>query len=889
VEWNKTGRPYPKDRCIHELFQQQVESRPEAIALIDKDRQLSYAELNRRANQLAHYLRRLGVGPETPVGICMERSLETIVGVIGILKAGGGYLPLDPEYPADRLSYMLVDAGVKVVLTQIGLSDRLPENCSRKVCLDGEWERIKEESEGNPENGAETGVVGENLAYIIYTSGSTGGPKGVAVPHRAVLRLVLNTNYVKLDQTSCLLQLAPQTFDAATFEIWGALLHGGRLVMAEVRVPTTAELGTMVSQYGVETMWLTASLYNTIVDGGVRSLRGLKQLLIGGEALSVGHVRTGIEALEGTKLINGYGPTEGTTFTCCHEIRPEDLQDRKGNVPIGRAIANTKVYVMDERLGLAPVGVVGDLYIGGDGLAQCYFNRPEMTAEKFIPHPYGEAGGERLYRTGDLCRFLSNGNIEFIGRADGQVKIRGYRIELGEIESVLNEHRSVRQSVVIASLDERGSKRLVGYVVGEEGAASAELKRHVRERLPEYMVPESILVLEEMPVTANGKIDRKRLLALTDTRRPVEGGFVYPRDTLEFKLVQIWESILGIHPISVTDNFFDLGGHSLLAINMMSQIRNVIGRELPLSTLFHGRTIEALASILRRDASSMTWSCLVELQASGSQSPLFLVHPGGGNILGYSDLARCWGSDRPVYGIQTPGLHREQPLYTTIEDLAAHYVRAIRTVQPEGPYLLGGWSLGGVIAFEMAQQLVAQSQTVSHLLVFDTDIGKANGEEKMNVDDDAMDTEILMETIKGHLPISAEEIEQLHGDDRIDYVIKKATSLNFLPPDFDVELARHWLAVFRTNIKAMKQYIPQVYPGAVTLFKPAEEFAIPPTGEGTNSGQSTEGIQDPTLGWSEFAAGGARIIDASGEHTTMLSKPHVETLALQIKECLGDA
>src|SRR4030095_1614157 len=395
---------------------------------------------------------------------------------------------------------------------------------------------------------------------------------------------------------------------------------------------------------------------------------------------------------------------------------------------------------------LMPVGVRGELYVGGEGLAQCYYNRPEMTAEKFIPHPYSETGGERLYRTGDVCRRLSDGTIEFIGRADEQMKIRGYRIEPGEIEAVLNEHPSVNQSVVVANVDERGDKRLVGYVVGEEGATVAELKRHVGERLPEYMVPELIMTLEEIPVNANGKIDRRRLPAPSDARQSMEGSPVYPRDLLEFKLTQVWESVLGVHPVGVKDNFFDLGGHSLLALRLMARIRNAVGRELPLSALFQGGTIEELAVILRRGASSISWSCLVELQASGSRSPLFLVHPAGGNVLCFSDLARRLGSDRPVYGLQTPGLYRERPLYTRIEDLAAHYIEAIRTVQPEGPYLLGGWSLGGIIAYEMAQQLIAQDQRIGHLLMLDSAINSVmeenvGGDEETPDDEDAQDAD----------------------------------------------------------------------------------------------------------------------------------------------------
>ena len=589
-EWNWTESLYPKDRCIHELFAEQALQRPEQIALISERRWLSYGELNRRSNQLAHYLQRLGMGPEMRVGLCLERSIETIVAVLGVLKAGGVYLPLDPDYPLERLAFMLEDAGVAFVLTQQGFENRLPANWGQTVLMDLEWEKISHESESEPESRA----VGENLAYIIYTSGSSGKPKGVAVPHRAVLRLLLNTNYVQLDQTSCLLQLAPQTFDAATFEMWGALLHGGRLAIASMRVPSEAELGQMISQYGVETMWLTASLYNAVVDGDVKQLRALKQLLIGGEALSVRHVRAGMETLEQTRLINGYGPTEGTTFTCSHEIKAEDVAEWKRSVPIGRPISNTKVYVLDKWMGVAPVGVVGELHIGEEGLARCYFDRPEMTAEKFIPHPYSKTGGERLYRTGDAVRYLSDGTIEFSGRVDEQVKVRGHRIEPGEIEVVLNEHQSVKQSVVVVSEDESGGKRLVAYVVGED-APAGELKLFLRERLPDYMVPEVILTLEEMPVTANGKIDRKRLPSLKDARGQVKQDYVGARTPIEEILLGIFEEVLKPEQAGIRDDFFDLGGHSLLATQVVSRIRAVFGLEIGIAAIFEAPTVEGLA------------------------------------------------------------------------------------------------------------------------------------------------------------------------------------------------------------------------------------------------------------------------------------------------------
>jgi len=496
-----------------------------------------------------------------------------------------------------------------------------------------------------------------------------------------------------------------------------------------------------------------------------------------------------------------------------------------------------------------------------------------------------------VYRTGDLGRYDADGKIEFLGRSDDQVKVRGYRIEPGEIEAVLNEHEAVKQSVVVVAEDERGDRRLIAYVVGGEWVTSPLLRIYLRDRLPDYMVPESIMVLEQMPVTANGKIDRKRLPRLSDARQSIEGSFVAPRDVLELQLAQIWESVLGIHSISVTDNFFDLGGHSLLAVRVMTKIRNVLGRDLPLSALFQGGTIERLAAMLRREHTSMSWSCLVELEPSGSRPPLFFVHPAGGNVLCYLDLARCLGPDQPFYGFQTPGLYGEQALYTRIEDLAAHYIEAMTAVQPEGPYFLGGWSIGGIIAYEMAQQLGARGERVGQLILLDTGaqlFGEGRTEEGDGHEDQFEEKDLigLIKSFGDALPISREDLAQFQGDNQVDYVLKKAASLNLLPPDVDITLARCFLKVFRANGIARRKYVVQAYPGAITLFKTAMRLPMPSSVGSVDNEQNAELIQDPTLGWGELAAGGVRVVDVPGDHHTMVSRPQVETLALRMREFL---
>ena len=441
VEWNDTQVDYPQDKCIHQLFEKQVERTPDAVAVVFEDQQLTYNELNSRANQLAHYLRSLGVGADVLVGICVERSLEMVVGLLGILKAGGAYVPLDPEYPTERLSFMLEDAQIKVIVTQQSLVARLPKHTAQLVCLDTDALVISQSSQENPN----AGVQASNLAYVIYTSGSTGQPKAVEVIHRGVNRLLFGVNYVELDATQRFLQMAPISFDASTFEIWGALLHGGLCVIYPEKIPTSENLKAEIDKHGITILWLTAALFNSIIDENSQALSGIRQLLIGGEALSVAHVKRGLERLPSTQIINGYGPTESTTFTCCYPI-PRQLNRTIESVPIGRPISNTQIYILDKYLQPVPIGVPGELHIGGAGLARGYLNRSELTQEKFIANPFDKSKVEsqksKLYKTGDLARYLPDGNIEYLGRIDNQVKIRGFRIELGEIEAVLSQYEA---------------------------------------------------------------------------------------------------------------------------------------------------------------------------------------------------------------------------------------------------------------------------------------------------------------------------------------------------------------------------------------------------------------------------------------------------------------
>jgi amino acid adenylation domain-containing protein len=656
VDRNATETTYPRDSSLASLFESTASAHPDSVAVVQGDRALTYRELDRRSNQLAHHLRARGVGAETPVGILARRSIEMIVGVLGILKAGGAYVPLDPEYPAERLALLLDDAAVKILVGAGEIPASLADRAI--VRLDADAAILARESE------ARVGDVGRGalgLAYVMFTSGSTGRPKGVAVPHRAVVRLVMGTSYARFGEDEVFLQLAPLSFDASTLEIWGPLLHGGRLVVAPAATPSLAEIGALIRAHGVTTLWLTAGLFNAMVDHHVEGLAPLRQLLTGGDTLSVPHVRAALDALPGVTLINGYGPTEDTTFTACRTIIRADVE---GAIPIGRPIANTRVYLLDEELRLVPTGSFGELYAGGDGLARGYLGAPELTRERFVPSPF--APGERLYRTGDLARWLPDGALAFGGRRDLQVKIRGFRVELGEIEVALGEHPGVSACAVLAREDHPGDKRLVAYVVGREGPApsGAELSRYLGERLPAHLIPAAFVALAALPITANGKIDRRALPA-PDAAAHRERAYVAPRGPVEETLASIFAEVLKVPAVGAHDGFFELGGHSLLATQAVTRIRGALGVELPLRALFEASSPADLAA---RVASSLRGAALPPLVPVPRDHPLRLSFA----------QERLWLVDQidpgnPAYNVPEP-LRLLGPLDVTALERALHEV-----------------------------------------------------------------------------------------------------------------------------------------------------------------------------------------------------------------------
>lgn len=719
VEWNATDADYPKDQCIHQLFEAQVERTPEAVAVIYEGQTLTYRELNVRANQLAHYLQRLGVGPEVLVGICVERSLEMMIGILGILKAGGAYVPIDPTYPSQRIAFMLEDSQVSVLLTHQHLNKKIPKHEARDVYLDTMSEAIARESEEN----AITGIASVNLAYMIYTSGSTGKPKGVLAIHRAAINRfnwMWEAYPFKPDEICC--QKTSLSFVDSVWEMFGPLLQGIRtVIIPDIVVKDPELLLQTLAANSVTRIVLVPSLLRMLLDTKVdlhKRLPDLKYWISSGEMLPLELALRFLNSMPQSVLLNLYGSSEVAADVTCFDTR-----DGKSltSIPIGRPIANVQIYLLDQHLQLVPIGVTGELYVGGDGLARGYFNRPKLTSERFIPNPFTNEPGAYLYKTGDLAYYHPDGTIELIGRLDQQVKVRGYRIELGEIEAVLSGHPAVRQAVAVVREDVPGDKRLVAYVVlhSDQSATTDNLKSHAMKRLPNYMVPSAFMVLEALPLTPNGKIDRRALPELDSCRGTTAETYVAPTHTLHRQLIAIWEELLNVRPIGIRNNFFYLGGNSLLAVQLVDRIEQIFHQNLQLATLFAGPTIEQLAAALQAqvESDSQLPVKVIQIQAGKAKRPLFFLH---GNWRGDGfycyPLARALGTEQPFYAL-TPypldGL-RTPP---TLEEVAAAHIEALRTEQPNGPYMLGGWCNGALVAYEMARQLYTQGQKVDLLFL----------------------------------------------------------------------------------------------------------------------------------------------------------------------------
>jgi len=877
-EWNRTETDIPEVRAVHELFEQQVEKTPTAVAVEFGQTKLRYRELNERANQLAHHLRSIGVGPDVLVGVCLERSAELVVALLGILKAGAAYLPLETEYPAERLRFILEDSATPIVITQKSL--RQLGTDARIVCLDEE--EIAGQSCENPC----FSVSPENLVYAIYTSGSTGKPKGTLITHRGL------TNYL-----SWAIQAYPVkagkgapvhssiAFDLTVTGLFTPLLVGRTVYLCEAFTAETQS--TQRSRRGVES--LISALRSKQAFSLIKITPAHLELLsheltreeaagcasafiIGGENLTADSIKFWQVCAPNTMLVNEYGPTETVVGCCVYTVGKDE--EWRGSIPIGRPIANTRLYVLSPQLQPQPVGVPGELYIGGPGLARGYLNRPDLTAHAFVPDPFSARGGERLYRTGDLARYHADGKLEYLGRIDNQVKVSGFRIELEEIETVLRGHDAVENVAVVAR-----QGKLIAYVVvtpearTDEAKLWSELRGFIKTKLPEYMSPGIFVALDTLPVTPNGKVDRQALPHVDESRPDLKEPYLAPRDQIEERLTMLWTNVLELKSIGVRDNFFELGGNSLLAARLFAQIANSFGKHLPLATLFLSPTIEQLANCLRDSDTSNTWSSLVAIQPEGSRPPLFCVHAAGANVLIYRPLSRHLGNDQPVYALQAQGLDgRARPL-TRVEDMAALYIKEMRAVQPEGPYFLLGASFGGLVIYEMAQQLLQQNQHVALLAMLNTNCPVYS----------------FAKRIRCHMGHLMEKGPQEYGqaiwrsvNRRLTGRVSETKNETTSAPDPEIQkvlakdsgvdksLVRTVLAI----IAASEEYVPaRGYPGKITYFLARD---------------TKRDFEDNRLAWRKLAGAGFDVHVVPGTHTSMREEPNVAELAAKLRSCLED-
>jgi amino acid adenylation domain-containing protein len=794
-------------QCVHGLFAAQAARTPEATAVVLGTQHLTYRELDARANRLAQALRTMGVGPDVLVGICLPRSFELVVAMLGTLKAGGAYLPLDPGHPPERLAFMLQETSAPVLLTHSALRSTLPAFGGNVVCMDG-----GETPAAQPDCAPHDVSTPNHLAYVIYTSGSTGSPKGVMVSHASVVNLALNPSYATISEDDTIGHASNVAFDAATFEIWGALLNGARLAILEtVDVLSAPSLVRTLERQRVTCMFLTTTLFNEIADADPTAFRTLRTLLFGGEMHDPERVRAVMLAAPPRHLIHVYGPTETTTFATFHEVRRDDCAT---DIPIGRPVAGAEIFLLDAQGAPVPEGVVGEIHIGGPGVARGYLNRPRETAERFVSHPLRPEHDTRVFRSGDLARWTSNGTIQYVGRNDYQVKIRGFRIEPGEIAAVIRRHPSIRAAHVLARPQANGERGLTAYFVADAAkppVTSLALQRHVAAQLPPFMVPVSWVPIDAMPITPNGKLDVRALPDPAGPHRCEGAGFVAPRDDVEQALCRIWANTLGVTRIGIDDDFFSIGGHSLLAARMFSRIDLELGRSLPLGALFEAPTVRQLAERVRDRAPPSRYASLVAVTRGGTLPPVHVVPGVFGNVVGFADLGRALGPAQPLYALQSVGLDGTREALCSIEEMARHYLGEVRHVQPAGPYAFAGACFGATVAYEMARQAMEQGDTVAYLGLIDpTSRGGQRADQRRSAVARPVKRAMVFASFAwDRLKLYRLEMHHRDAGDRLAYATRKLrTVLSQIRKRVggDVRRELHEREVYRSNVAALDQY-----------------------------------------------------------------------------------
>jgi len=866
VEWNATAVEFANEKCMHELFAEQALQRPDAVALVHHETHLTYAELNERAECLARRLRALGVGPEVRVGLLLERSVELVVATLATLKAGGAYVPLDPQHPEERLQDLVTDSEIKIVVTESRIASTLRLEAEATLVLLDKLELTTEAEPTGPQmaTSEEARRSTDQLAYVIHTSGSTGKPKGVCVTHGSLANLINwhHQTYLISPQDRAAL-MAASTFDAAVLELWSYLTAGLTVLIptAETRQSLPLLLPWLAEEQ-ITVCFLPTPLAELVLSEPLPANLSLRLLLTGGDQL-----RLWPPAGLPFQVINNYGPTETSVVATVSTVERKTKQE--GLPSIGRPISNVCSYVLDEHLQPVPQGVTGELYLGGAGVGRGYLNVPELTAEKFLPNPFATKGGERLYRTGDSARYLADGELEFLGRRDQQVKVRGFRIELGEIEAALAQHPRIRECAIVVG--ETGQQQLVAYVVLQNEAIEIrELRQYLKIRLPEYMVPSLFITLDKLPLTRSGKVDRRALPA-PDKAAAATAESIAPRTAAEQVVAEIFAQVLRVERVGVTDNFFELGGHSLLATRVILRLMKTFQVEVPLRKLFETPTVEGLVEALvdehgARDAveqialslidtpqisthgrvdlsphrnGTKVWSPLIRIKKGSTNPPLFCVHPVEGDVSCYVALAKHLDAEQAVYGLRARGLDSSHEAHTRIEDMAVEYVKALREVQPAGPYLLCGWSMGGTIAFEMSLLLAEQGETVAFLGMIDV--------------------------ASPHL--SREQLATTNIEDLVTSLGARSNGADSSTTDPHTPNAdphaqlKHQL---RTNISALQRYTPRGKTRRITLL----------TTE--NSANSTT---DATLGWQSLSVEKVNLLKLPGTHYSIMLEPAVVTLA----------
>jgi amino acid adenylation domain-containing protein len=867
IEWNATGAAYPRDKYVHELFEEQAARTPDAVAVVHDGRTLTYSQLNARANQLAHHLRGLGVGPEALVAISVERSLEMVVGLLAILKAGGAYVPMDPTYPQERLVYMLKDSVPAALLTLADHKDMLPAgvNSLPVIALDAAAPLWAGMPDSNPDR---AGLRADHLAYVIYTSGSTGMPKGVMVEHRHLYNYLYWAWHFYTPAAGAAVS-SSLSFDATVTSIFTPLLCGGALQI----VPEGSEIdglgqllcGNRCAGLVKITPAHLDAVGRTVAAEGKQPSASL--FVVGGEALAPSTVRLWQRMQPDVRIVNEYGPTETVVGCVVYEVPPDC--PLTATTPIGRPIANTQIYILDTRGDPAPIGVRGELYIGGAGVARGYLNRPDQTAERFVADPFSAEPGARMYKTGDLGRWTADGIIEYLGRNDFQVKIRGFRIELGEIEARLAECEGVSEVNVIAREDSPGDKRLVAYYITGMNIRPEALRAHLLARLPEYMVPAAYVRLDRMPLTHNGKLDRNALPA-PDSRAYALDAYEAPAGPVEEKLARIWTRVLGLDRISRNANFFDIGGHSLLAIGTLMLIEAEFGHSLHLTSLFTAPSIAMLGRLLQLEGSpSISSPDVVYVQPEGTKPPLFaIITP-----TMYRHIARRLGNTQPVIGLQL--FNPAKPIelrYSRLEDVVGECVKLIREIQAQGPYAVIGWCVGGVLAFETAQQLVQMGHEVSFIGIMDgwaPDYIRRRGGAWLKAADFAYRCKRAYADIRA----GRRSVKSLMM--RLFTWFRRAPRADTNPVSSDPELEmieQFNREMFKYLWRLQGAYEPKPFHGRVHIF--VSQFR--PTGW----------LGDSTLGWARLAREGAEAVTLKGDHSSIFDEPGAGQVAAIIAAAL---